>query len=86
MRQFNQLAGRGIPTQVQANPGRIILPWFATMGSGVRSSPGPPTNPFSIKHIAVFVRRSNYPSKTTLPFLALMLQQVASQTQKEVLT
>ena len=41
---------------------------FATMGSGVRSSPGPPTNPFSIKHIAVFVSGSNYPSKTTLPF------------------
>ena len=41
---------------------------FATMGSGVRSSPGPPTNPFSIKHLTVFVSRSNYPSKTTLPF------------------
>ena len=41
---------------------------FATMGSGVRSSPGPPTNPFSIKHIALFVSSSNYPSKTTLPF------------------
>ena len=38
------------------------------MGSGVRSSPGPPTNPFSVKHIAVFFSRSKYPSKTTLPF------------------
>lgn len=44
MHRFNELAGRRIRRQAQANPGRTILPCFATMGSGVRTPSGPPAN------------------------------------------
>jgi hypothetical protein len=68
MPTVNEIATIGGLSQRAANVGKMAGICFATMGSGVRTCPGPPANPFLIKHIAVFVSMSKYPSKTTLPF------------------
>jgi hypothetical protein len=44
MPAFNEIAPDEIEKQQGANQGKIGEFCFATMGSGVRSSPGPPSN------------------------------------------
>ena len=45
MPNINDVATDGRPSQTAANLGKMAGICFATMGSGVRTSPGPPSNP-----------------------------------------